>query len=83
MLDHVPVPALAHQALLRHDLEAQRWALERGRGVLSCAAANVENPAAASANTAKPVIDRRMAHPRFGCRAGFPIMAPSSTTHYE
>ena len=49
----------------------------------SCAAANVENPAAASANTAKPVIDRRMAVPRFGCRAAFPIMAPSSTTHYE
>jgi hypothetical protein len=52
----------------------------RGRGVSSCASANVENPAAASTYTAKPVIDRRMAVPQFGFRAGFPIMAPSSTT---
>jgi hypothetical protein len=35
----------------------------RGRGVSSCAAADAEKPAAASANTAKPVIDRRMACP--------------------
>jgi hypothetical protein len=35
----------------------------RGRGVSSCAAAKVENPAATSTNTAKPVIVRRMAHP--------------------
>jgi hypothetical protein len=40
----------------------------RGRGVSSCAAASVENPATASANTAKPVIDRRMALPQFGSR---------------
>jgi hypothetical protein len=38
----------------------------RGRGVSSCAAATAEKPAAASANTAKPVIDRRMALPQFG-----------------
>jgi hypothetical protein len=37
-----------------------------GRGVSSCAAAKLEKPAAASANTAKPVIDRRMTVPRFG-----------------
>ncbi len=55
----------------------------RGRGVSSCAAANAEKPAVASANTAKPVIDRRIAVPRFGWRSRFPIMAPSSTTHYE
>jgi hypothetical protein len=37
-----------------------------GRGVSSCAAAKLEKPAAARANTAKPVIDRRMTVPRFG-----------------
>jgi hypothetical protein len=35
----------------------------RGRGVSSCAAANAEKPAAASANTTKPIIDRCMACP--------------------
>ena len=49
-----------------------RW--RRGRGVSSCAAANVENPAAASANTAKPVIDRRMAAP--------PVRLPRRVSHH-